>query len=782
MANKTIQKVKKEIEVHKNYADNFSLIALLSVCLLLFLAPFFRGLFFSEDQQKALLFMALSFGLILISKWRRRDNSFLSHPLDYLMLAFPLAYIMSAFNAVNYGLAVDEIAEVSLYFALYWCVVNLVENRKDADILLCVIFAGSVAVALAGLMASTGLISIEDGVQQAVRIASTLQYPNALAGYLVMVFTAGTYFWRKYSFSELEPGGKTNKGRYNKYISYIFAAGNCLLAAVIFGTRSNGGYITFAVAVLMLIVLLPGWNRLFVFVHMVTVIPPAAVGIYYFQQNATGHHYVQAWLFLLLSICFVVFMQWLYIRCIPAFITQLQKKTAKKAVLAGISILVLFAITIPVLYLNSLLFLLQSHIKVRSIMDRVYFIVDAFQMFKDRPFLGWGGGGWQEAYYFYQSFSYVSSQVHSYFMQIAIETGIVGLVVVAGIWTVFLVSGYRAFLKRDNKNDKVMVASLTVGVISIGFHAFLDFDLSLSAISLVLFTFMAIVRVLEKSPPKKSINEKNGRVSKLTFSMTSGAGLAVVIIVSCLLMAKGYRQDSLLFIKQGNYVKAVGSQERAVSLNFLEGEYNFGLAELYRITGKKDKALEEAIKAEDKSKYDTRKKALLASLAFERGDFEETAKYTEEILKLAPWVISVYESVGLAYKTMALAELKKGRDVSANEFFMAAVGLPDIVNNKVNSLDTDRRKLILNFGVTGKLMLASGVSNLMLGDNSKAESQLKEAALNQETKGEALVWLCLLSEKMGDPVSANSYLNKAKEVSPEYGKAYGEFKQYFKNK
>lgn len=779
MTKKLYKKLKKESEVHNNYADGFSLIALIGVCLLLFLTPFFRGLFFPDDQQKALLFIAMSFGLILISKWRSGDNSFLSHPLDYLMLAFPLAYILSAFNAANYGLAVDEAADVLLCFVLYWCVVNLARNRKTVDILLCIIFSAGLAVSLAGLMTLTGLINIKDGVQQDVRIASTLQYPNALAGYLVIVITAGIYLWRKSSFSETDAGEKISNRRYNKNISYIFTVGNLLLAAVILGTRSNGGYLTFALAILMLLVLLPGWNRLFVFVHLITIIPPAAASIYYFQQYATGHQYVKAWLFLLMGILFVVFMQWLYLRCIPFLITQLQKKSIQKALLAGISFLVILAIGFPVIYLNNLLLQLQNYIKIRSLMDRLYFIIDAFQMFKERPILGWGGGGWQEAYSFYQSFSYISNQIHSYFMQIAVETGIVGLIVVVGIWTIFLISGYRAYQKRDNINDKFLVSALTVGVLSLGFHSLFDFDLSLSALTLVLFTFIAMIRVLEKSPPKL-INEKNDKVSKPVFIMVSVVFLVVASIVSCLLTAKGYAEDAMLLFKQRKYGEAVGVLEKATSINFLRAEYNYSLAELYRITGQKDKALEEAIKAADKSKYNTNRRALLASLALERGDFEETARYAEEVLRLSPWVISNYEYVGFVYKTMGVAELKKGRDESANKFFRAATVLPDIINNKINLLDTNRKKLILDFGVTGKLMLASGVSNLMLGDNSKAESQLKEASLTQETKGEAFVWLGLLSEKMGDLVSANSYLNKAKEVSPEYEKKYLEFKQYIK--
>jgi tetratricopeptide (TPR) repeat protein len=493
-----------------------------------------------------------------------------------------------------------------------------------------------------------------------------------------------------------------------------------------------------------------------------------------------GHRNVQAWLYVLLGIIFVILIQWLYLRFIPAIIVKVQKKTAQKRILAATGALLLLAMVLALMFSNKIMAALQGFIKIRSILDRIYFIQDALHMIKDRPFLGWGGGGWQEAYHYYQSFSYVSTQVHSYFTQIAIETEIIGLLVVAGIWAFFLISGRQAFRKSRSVNDKVLVTALTVGVLSLGFHAAIDFDLSLSAISLVLFSYMAIVRSLDKPPSLGTVKDKKTKASKPAFVLASSAVLAVIFFAGCLSAAENYKNDAVSFIKQNNYAKAVQLMERAITLNPFKAEYSHVLAELYRNTGQKDKALEEALKAADKSKYEPNRRSLLASLAMEKGDFEEASRYVEEILRLAPWEISGYESAGVVFSGIGLFELKKNNTPAANKYFKAAAELPDTVSNKINSLDPVRRNLILNFGVTAKLLLTAGISNLMLGDISKAEYQLKEAVLSQETKGNALVWLGLLSEKKGDPVSAGLYLSRAKEVSPDYEKVYREFKQLVK--
>jgi hypothetical protein len=223
-------------------------IAFWGLAILLFLPPYFRGLFFQPEQERALIFGAVIFWFAWLWKWSKRDNSFLSHPLDYFVLAFPAVYLVSAFQAANYGLAVDEVVKTTLYFLVYWLASRLVRDEKDITTILHVIYISAIGVALAGLATATGIINIKDGFLNG-RIYSSFQYPNALASYLALAVFLGLFFWLKNGSLNL---GSTIRDRNVLKLlpawllrvrpyGYLYGAANFLLLAVLFGTRSRGG-------------------------------------------------------------------------------------------------------------------------------------------------------------------------------------------------------------------------------------------------------------------------------------------------------------------------------------------------------------------------------------------------------------------------------------------------------------------------------------------------------------------------------------------------------------
>lgn len=748
-------------------------IAFWALAALLFLPPFFRGLFFAPEQQKALFFAVLVFWLVWIWKWVRRDHSFLSHPLDYFMLAFPLTYILAGLNAANYGLAVDEAVEVALYFIVYWCVVQLVRNRKDTERLLYVIYVSAVGVALAGLMTATGLINIKDGLQ-GDRIASFLQYPNALAGYLVVVLAVGLYLWLKSAHFTGKHEEQIGKTKIDKCVSYLFAAGNYLLAAVIIGAKSSGGFIVLTLAALMILLFLPGWRRLFALLHMMTVTVPAAAGMHFFIENVMEHQYARAWLWLLPGFLLVIFLQWLYLK----YVSSLQQKGVYyRAAVAGVVCLVLLGSALSLARADKLPGVAKV-VKIQSLMDRFYFVGDAVKMIEERPLSGWGGGGWQEAYRSYQSYSYNSNQVHSHYTQVAVETGVTGLLVVAGIWLVFMLSGCRAYRKNEDINDRTFIAIIGAGTIATGVHAAADFNLSLSAVSLVLYTLMAVVRNADDAHTARErpwTGNKKGFI-KAPFLLAPSAGLVIIIFVSCLMTAGSYAGESGVFLKQGKLDMAIADMEKAATYNPFRAEYHGALAELYAYAGKKDAAHDHAVESMKKSKYNAVNRHLMARLAIDRGDFNNASRLAGEAVELAPWVIENYEFAGMIYKFAGLAELKNNRPAEAYEYFAAAAHLPGRIRDRINALDSNKQKRNEYFHMTPKIALAAGVGFLLTGNFDEANKNLALAVQHDNTRGETLVWLAVLSEKLGDAKSASSYLNSAGEISPKNEKIYKEIK------
>ncbi|NHM28235.1 hypothetical protein G7K71_14860 [Desulfofundulus sp. TPOSR] len=472
---------------------------------LLFFPPFFRGLFFPPEQELALMGAAVIFWFTWLWKHGQRDYSFLSHPLDYFTLALPLVYVIAAFGAVNYGLAVDEIVKNILYFLAYWVAVQVVEQEEDAGRLLHVIYLAAAGVALAGLFTATGLVYIKDGFLNG-RIYSTFQYPNALASYLALAGFLGLFLWAHYGSRTVGESItdrvllKTLPRRLLECrpYGYFYAAANFIILAVLFGTKSRGGLlITGAVFVLYLIGL--HWQkRLPVLLHALYVGGLGYTASHKFIAAAMAKQMGTAWLWILGGLALVLAGQWAYGFAERRFLSPwFEDKKRVNMALASIILACLVAGAAVLTTHPEVMEKVTSFTYLRNAFSRAYFVKDAMIMIKDRPLLGWGGGGWEEAYRAYQGYLYNSNEVHSHYFQVAVETGVVGLLVLLGIWVSYLWAAHRAYWKAPaGSTSRAMVWAMTAGALAVGLHAAVDFDLSLSALTLALWTLFACVRVL----------------------------------------------------------------------------------------------------------------------------------------------------------------------------------------------------------------------------------------------------------------------------------------------
>lgn len=121
-----------------------------------------------------------------------------------------------------------------------------------------------------------------------------------------------------------------------------------------------------------------------------------------------------------------------------------------------------------------------------SAFSRNTFYSDSFELSKDYPFFGTGGGGWSALYEKYQSFPYISRQAHSFYMQYINEVGYVGFV----FFLVFILSIIYLYIRFFLKNNESAVSSslifFIVGI-SLLTHSVLDFDMSFVYLGILLF-------------------------------------------------------------------------------------------------------------------------------------------------------------------------------------------------------------------------------------------------------------------------------------------------------
>lgn len=762
-------------------------IAFWGLAALLFLPPYFRGLFFAPEQEKALIFAAVILWVAWLWKWLNRDYGFLSHPLDYFVLAFPAVYLISSFQAANHGLALDEVVKTTLYFMVYWLTSRLVRSDKEAGTVLLVIYLGAVGAALAGLATATGLIQIKDGFLDG-RIYSTFQYPNALASYLAAAIFTGLYLWRRAGTSG-SPGVNSLMKGIPDWLNraglkpYFYAAGNFLLFAVLLGTRSNGGLLVFSLVLVLYLLGLTKGNRIPVFFHFVLFSLPSFVAIWRFLSCVAGGRPGSAWLWVAGGLVLAGLGQFLY--------SVLEKRglfqwiaAHRKAVLTG-ALLVVLAAGIGMGILagsqGEATKALAEKMRLRNATERFCFYQDAFKMFKERPVLGWGGGGWEEAYRTHQSFLYNSNQVHSHYLQIMVEAGLLGLTAIFGIWFCFLLLTHRLYHGAgEDPETRPLLAAITAASIAVGLHAAIDFNLSLSALALVLWAFFGLAGGIGRYTWFKAGVKKDKSSAAAGYGpmLALSAGLIVaVVFAGTLAAADSYSRQAGIAFQNQDYNKGLALLQKASSANPFNADYHSSLASIYSRAGALDQAALEARKAVRMGRYNSQRYADLANIQLSLKNYEGVLEYSEKALALAPFQIKWYGTAARSYFIVGYSEFVDGNRDGAREHLEAAVAVPARIEAQMSKVGETERELwnvapLMSAGADMNVNLSVGSAQYLLGRLTEADALLQTALQDEKTKGEAAFWLALTRAKQGQEQEAGEYLSQARTLVPELAKGY----------
>ncbi|OPX91948.1 MAG: O-Antigen ligase [Pelotomaculum sp. PtaB.Bin104] len=782
---------KKAVMVKTPESDQWGIvhtIAFWGLAILLFLPPYFRGLFFQPEQERALILAAVIFWFAWLWKWSKRDKEFLSHPLDFFILAFPVVYIISAFQAANYGLAVDEVVKTTLYFLVYWLVSRLLKDEKDVVTLLHVLYISAIGVALAGLATATGITHIKDGFLNG-RIYSSFQYPNALASYLAAVMFIGFYLWRRAGLPALGglAAGATIKGvtswlNFDSLNQYLYAAGNFLLLAVLLGTKSNGGFLVFFIVLILFIIGLPKGNKIPVIIHFILIGIPSFLAIWRFLTAVAGDKMDLAWLWVFVGLALALAGQKLYVLGENRRLVDWINNHRVQLIIGAIISIVLAGILVYVILSgNAELFekIKTYHFRLRDVTERFYFFNDAIRMIRDRPLLGWAGGGWQEAYRSYQSYLYDSNQVHSYYLQVGVETGILGIVVVLGIWASFLLAAHRAFHGQQNEGHRLLVWIITIAALSIGLHAVIDFDLSLSALFLVLCSLFGMVRSIEKMMRQsgESLKRSKSYIPPNNAILIGASVLSVLIVffAGSLAMAGNYASQAGKYIQAQNFNKGSEYLQKAISDNPFKADYHSNLVLVYQRQGKYEEGLAEAQKAIDKSKYSALRYADMASLFINTKKSAESITYAGKAVQLAPYQVQWYEFMTRAYFIAGINELIAGNKDMSRQYFDNLLQVPVTIEEKMAGLNEVQKRLwnvAPYMTSTPAISLNVGIAQYFLGDWQSAETNLQKAGGDDNTKGEALLWLSILRGKQGKDAEAKELSEQALTLVPQYKEQY----------
>lgn len=768
---------------NKEQFDPLHQVAFWGLALLLFFPPYFRGLFFAPEQEKALIFATLVFWLAFLWRWLNRDYKFMRSPLDWFALALPVVYIISSFTAVNKGEAIDEVVKNILYFMTYWSISRLVRNQEDIHKLLHVIYVSAVGVALAGLATATGIIHINDGFLQE-RIYSTFQYPNALASYLGAVALLGIYLWQRSCDHARSLSTNAIRAGKNSILpkrlvranlpGYLYACGNFLLLAVLIGTKSRGGLLVFGLVFLVYLAGVGAKNRLYGLMHAGLAGLFALVAAYKFIPLAAADKPGQAWLWVIGCLLAVLAGQTVlhHLSNKPLANWEDNPRKYNQAFAAMVAIIVIaIAIWFPT---NTAITSQIDYGNLKTAFQRVNYMGTAWEMIVDRPLLGWGGGGWKEAYQSFMDHNYTTREVHSFYFQVGVETGFPGLLAVGGIWVSFLYLALRLYGARDNVVHRPLIWVLLSAFLLIAGHALIDFDLSLSALTMVLWSFMGITTGLVTGVPA---GRQEGKKYTPPNYIPVGAAtvVAVLIITLSLILTQShtymYRGTALLRAQQAAGVEYV---EKATAYNPFNAGFRITLSQVYMSMGQTEKALAEAQKAVELSPYDTVPRDNLAQIAMVTGKPEIADQAVEKAVELAPNRLQSYQNMTRVYAWLGQSALQEGNTHEARTYFEKCLQVSERMESYWNSRSETNLKMWRGpkLEVTRTMQLYLGQASYWMGEFDAAEEHLEQAAEDKNLQGEALLYLALVKEKQGQGGEAQRYLEQAQEAVPGIEKNY----------
>lgn len=769
--------------------DNYiRLIFLIILSVILFFPPFVRGLFFEKEQFVVEAFTFGIFILFWIYKFIKKDRGFIKTPIEMVSFGLMVLYLISIIYAISTRDSISEWLKYCMYFSIFFMLSELLITFKLRRAYLWFVSGVAVLLCLTGIDGAAGG-AVTTGINKALismgaqnnlffevfmggRIYSSLQYPNALASYVMAAFIIVVGLGATYS---------------NRWIKSLSGAIAGLLFLTFILTFSRGAYILVPIAVIVLLIILPRGGRIrmlsFGLIPMIISVPfSLALSKYMGEKTEEG---IKVWLLTIgcMAVSGLITYGYTYISGVLERISW----KVYAVILAGITILVFIGTAVAFNTDSSLVlehtdneadsykaitrkfsleqgkdYTLQINIDAGSPKDNPYtyqisidsrnikdilsnvqkqltilsekdtsgvsvknldftvpidseevivtfinyyqgtkvifnnaviidkankdivkklklnykyipesiaqrfenlgsdasniqrqiYYKDAMEIIKDRWLLGGGGKAWEKLYFSYQSFGYSSTQAHNYFLQVAVETGAVGIILLLLLIASIVYMYYRGYYE-GSLEERVLQAALLAAILSMLAHSAMDFDLSLSAVYLLLWQLLAVYnsRCRKEQPDTDKIKnpflKTCNKVSARIYALKVQPVIVIIILIVIVYFPISYRsalshaESYDRYGRANNAELAITNLKKATEQDPLNGVYNlkylsYLLAKKNATQGEMDKVVALTKKVEKASSYDVNLATSYATSLLKAGNIEKGMKYMDHAIGLRP--------------------------------------------------------------------------------------------------------------------------------------------------
>lgn len=133
---------------------------------------------------------------------------------------------------------------------------------------------------------------------------------------------------------------------------------------------------------------------------------------------------------------------------------------------------------------------LQGAFQSYSFLQRVLYVEDGLKLVAERPILGYGMGGFENAIVSVQTTNYETKYAHNHYLQAMVETGIFGLIFFVGL---LAVSGWAIVRTLRKADGHPLAAALGGALLFMAGHAMVEFDFSYYAFLPLAYATFALI-------------------------------------------------------------------------------------------------------------------------------------------------------------------------------------------------------------------------------------------------------------------------------------------------
>lgn len=305
---------------------------------------------------------------------------------------------------------------------------------------------------------------------------------------------------------------------------------------------------------------------------------------------------------------------------------------------------------------------------------RLTYYEDSLSILKSKPIFGGGGGTWEALYQKYQSRPYNATEAHNYFIQTMVETGIIGIAVLATLIGVFIVHLLKAWKRKD-----VLTVSVLFSALALLGHSGLDFNFSFHSIPMIFWALIAMLEFKTFEDIKLNIGKMDFKGKSNSPVLVSLVGIPLLVFSISLYSANAIATSNTETINEIPMEESIDKMEKAVMLDPFHSNIRVDLAKMQMAQGIENGDGDLIKKAENNfnkaAKYTPNLPVVLqenASYYISLGEFEEAFKYLDDLVESAPLKQYPYATKANAYNAVAehyingLGEVEQGAEIYRN--------------------------------------------------------------------------------------------------------------------